>query len=93
MTQYSLPIKPIHTVCASLTLLALLLSVQATQAERYEKAISFSGAAAPSENLSGFTGTSFVVGVPDSSGDDDYAVYGLSSEEQRDHPCYVTVRT
>ena len=42
--------------------------------------------------ISGFAGSVFTVGVPDSEADE-YALYGLTSEERRDHPCYVTIRT
>ncbi len=72
-----------------LTLLTLATGVTVAHAERYSKDIRFSGSVATSEHISGFPGTSFVVGVPDASGNDDYALFGLASEEQRDHPCYV----
>ena len=57
------------------------------------KDVMFSGAAVSSEHISGFKGADFEVGVPDTSTNEDYAVFGLTSEERRDHPCYVTVRT
>ncbi|MDH5738853.1 MAG: hypothetical protein OEY77_00845 [Nitrospira sp.] len=78
-------------VCSVMT--AFFMTGESTQAERYLKDVMLKGAPVPSEHISGFQGSAFEVGVPDSSSNDDYAVYGLSSEEQRDHPCYVTIRT
>ncbi|MBX3335942.1 MAG: hypothetical protein KF876_17555, partial [Nitrospira sp.] len=64
-----------------------------TQAERYPKDVMLNGAAVPSEHISGFKGADFEVGMPDTSTNEDYAIYGLTSEERRDHPCYITVQT
>jgi len=93
MTRYPTSITQLTLVSVSFASALLLLSAASTQAERYPKDVMLNGAAMTSEHISGFQGTDFVVGVPDSSTNDDYAVFGLSSEEQRDHPCYVTVRT
>ncbi len=74
-----------------LTLLMLAAGATVAHAERYAKDLRFVGSVEDSEHVSGFPGASFIVGVPDASGNDDYAVFGLASEEQRDHPCYVKV--
>ncbi|MGE0644079.1 MAG: hypothetical protein AB7P24_10430 [Nitrospira sp.] len=66
---------------------------EVANAERYSRDIHFTGELVSSDSISGFQGSSFVVGVPDAQGDDDYAVYGIASEEQRDQPCYVKVRS
>lgn len=72
---------------------AFFLTGEPTHAERYPKDVMLNGAAVPSEHISGFKGADFDVGMPDSPTNDDYAIFGLTSEERRDHPCYVTVRT
>ena len=66
---------------------------QVAMADRYYRDIHFTGKTVPSNGISGFQGTPFVVGVPDAQGDDDYALYGIASEEQRDQPCHVKVRS
>lgn len=60
-------------------------------AERYGQELRLTGSAETTK-ISGFAGSKSRVGVPDSQADD-YAVFGMSSEERRDHPCYVTIRT
>lgn len=70
-----------------------LLNGQVGMADRYFRNIHFTGEPVPSNGISGFQGTPFVLGVPDTQGDDDYAIYGIASEEQRDQPCYVKVRS
>jgi hypothetical protein len=69
------------------------LTAATAYSERYTQDVMLNGVVVPSEQVSGFRGTAFVIGVPDSGTNDDHAVFGLSSEEKRDHPCYVTVRT
>jgi hypothetical protein len=78
----------------SLVILGIIAGLTATlvHAARYAKDVKLNGAAVATPNISGFQGAVFVVGVPDST-NDDYVVFGLSSEEKRDNPCYVTVRT
>jgi len=93
MTRYPTSNTRLTPVPLIFGALLLLLGAASTQAERYPKDAMLNGAPVDSEHISGFQGTDFVVGVPDSSTNDDFAVFGLSSEEQRDHPCYVTVRT
>lgn len=83
--------RPIYSTLGMLTAALIVFGVGTAQAGRYDRDVAFSDAAVSSDNLSGFKGTAFVVGVPDADGNDDYAVFGLASEEQRDHPCYVTV--
>lgn len=70
---------------------ALIPTTPLAFAERLTMDVRFTGAAVSSETLSGFQGAAFVVGVPDASGNDDYAVFGITSEEQRDRPCFVKV--
>jgi len=60
-------------------------------AERYSQAVTLVGPAEPT-GISGFSGSTFAVGVPDSRADE-YALFGISSEERRDNPCYVTIKT
>lgn len=60
-------------------------------AERYGQELRLT-VLAETTNISGFAGTKYRVGVPDSEGDE-YALYGITSEERRDHPCYVTIKT
>lgn len=59
---------------------------------RYDQAVVLQGPVKKTANLSGFAGEKFVVGVPNSQ-KDDYAIYGFTSEERRDNPCYVTILT
>jgi len=42
-------------------------------------------------SISGSQGTSFVVEASDAQRDNDYAVYGIASDEQIDQLCYVKV--
>ncbi len=59
---------------------------------RYDQSVVLQGPVKKTANLSGFAGEKFVVGVPNSQ-KDDYAIYGFTSEERRDNPCYVTILT
>src|SRR5680860_212483 len=93
MTRFPTSLTQLTLISVSFASAYLLLGAASTQAERYAKDVMLNGARVDSEHISGFQGADFVVGVPDSSTNDDYALFGLSSEEQRDHPCYVTVRT
>ena len=70
---------------------ACCLTTTGAFAERYGQELRLTGSAETTK-ISGFAGSKSRVGVPDSQADD-YAVFGLSSEERRDHPCYVTIRT
>ncbi len=93
MTQQHLVGRPACGIANSLTLLLLLLGVSTAQAERYFKDVNLTGSPVPSEHISGFRGTAYELGVPMSEGTDQHAVYGLTSEERRDHPCYVSLKT
>ncbi len=68
------------------------LLVTPANSARYDQSVVLQGLAKKTEAISGFAGEKFVVGVPDSK-KDDYAIYGFTSEERRDNPCYVTVLT
>ncbi len=71
---------------------AIVVNAVPAFSERYSRDVILEGMAQPSEKTSGFKGAPFTIGVPDSEGDD-YALYGLTSEEKRDNPCYVTIQT
>ncbi len=73
-------------------LLILCLLVTSAQAERYGQSVVLQGPVKKTAFLSGFAGETFTVGVPDGQ-KDDYAIYGFTSEERRDNPCYVTILT
>ncbi|MBK9305938.1 MAG: hypothetical protein IPM58_02350 [Nitrospira sp.] len=81
-----------HPIWSGLVIMSVwcMVSIGAL-AERYEQELSLVGVLEPTK-ISGFSGTKYRVGVPDSQGDE-YALYGITSEERRDNPCYVTVRT
>lgn len=89
--------RPIHKspalTCLSLVFLTLTLVTTVAQADRYGTDVRLTGTPVPSEEISGFRGTSFELGIPDSESVDEYAVVGLTSEERKDHPCYVSVKT
>ena len=91
MGRHSTTLLPNCTRCCGLVVLALILTTTLAFAERFTKNARFTGAAVSFEHVSGFQGTAFEVGVPDASGNNDYAVFGIASEEQRDHPCFVKV--
>ena len=91
MGRHSTTLLPNCTRCCGLVVLALILTTTLAFAERFNKDVRFIGAAVSFEHVSGFQGTAFEVGVPDASGNNDYAVFGIASEEQRDHPCFVKV--
>ncbi|GKS65815.1 hypothetical protein YTPLAS72_31190 [Nitrospira sp.] len=93
MSSSTTKMKQVKRLAIFLAVAASLITAEPTRADRYAKDVMLNGAPVPSEHISGFQGSAFEVGVPDSSSNDDYAVYGLTSEEQRDQPCYVTVRT
>lgn len=59
--------------------------------ERYSQEVTLRGTAETTK-ISGFAGETSLLGVPNSQ-QDDYAIYGFSSEEKGDNPCYVTVRS
>lgn len=82
-----------HAAYAGLALLMLVLGVPSSHAERYANDLILTGTAFPSEHISGFKGTAFELGIPDSESTDEYAIFGISSEERQDHPCYVSVKT
>ncbi len=82
-----------HAVFGSLAFLMLVLGVPSSHAERYANDVRLIGTAVPSEHMSGFKGTAFELGIPDSESQDEYAIFGIASEERKDHPCYVSVKT
>lgn len=82
-----------HAAYGSLALLILVLGVPPSQAERYANDLILTGTVFPSEHISGFRGTAFELGIPDSESQDEYAIFGITSEERKDHPCYVSVKT
>ncbi|WP_342347533.1 hypothetical protein [uncultured Nitrospira sp.] len=71
MTRYSTSSTPLILVSVSIASALLLLVVTSTQAGRYPKGAMLNGAPVDSEHISGFQGTDFVVGIPDSSTNDD----------------------
>lgn len=93
MTYAALSHKQSVLVCQSLVLLTLTLVTTVSQAERYTTDVTLTGTPVPSDDISGFKGTPFELGIPDSESVDEYAVVGLTSEERKDHPCYVSVKT
>ncbi|OQW36071.1 MAG: hypothetical protein A4E19_15440 [Nitrospira sp. SG-bin1] len=86
-------LNPHHAVYGSLAFLMLVLGAPQSHAERYVNDVRLTGTAVPSEHMSGFKGTAFELGIPDSAAPDEYAIFGIASEERKDHPCYVTVKT
>lgn len=80
-------------VLQNLVLLILIFLTTVSHAERYGTDIRLTGTPFSSEDISGFRGTSFELGIPDSESVDEYALVGLTSEERKDHPCYVSVKT
>lgn len=91
MRRHLTTLVPNGTRYCGLVVVALILTTTLAFGERFTKDVRFTGTAVSSEHVSGFQGTAFVVGVPDANGNDDYAVFGITSEEQRDHPCFVKV--
>ena len=82
-----------NAITVSFSLLIILgVMIGPANAERYDQLVVLQGPAKKTETISGFAGEKFVVGVPNSK-KDDYAIYGFTSEERRDHPCYVTILT
>ncbi|WP_447969058.1 hypothetical protein [Nitrospira sp. M1] len=78
---------------SGLSLLSILgMLVLPANSARYEQSVSLQGSTKKTDNISGFAGEKFVVGVPNSQ-KDDFAIYGITSEERRDNPCYVTILT
>lgn len=80
-------------LCKSVTLLTLILGTTVSHAERHGTDITLTGSPVPSDGISGFAGSTFELGIPDSESVDEYALVGLTSEERKDHPCYVSVKT
>jgi len=81
------------TIYTGVSLLIIFgLYVTPAHSDRYDQSVILQGPAKKTETISGFAGEKHVVGVPDSK-KDDFAIYGFTSEERRDNPCYVTVLT
>lgn len=85
--------KSSRLVVQNVVPLLLILLTTVSHAERYGTDIRLTGAPISSEDISGFRGTPFELGIPDSESVDEYALVGLTSEERKDHPCYVSVKT
>lgn len=93
MTHATPTHRPSVFMCRSFVLLALTLVTTVSQAERYTTDVRLAGTPISSDNISGFKGTTFELGIPDSESVDEYAIVGLTSEERKDHPCFVSVKT
>lgn len=84
--------NPKFTILIGIIGTILVLSATPALSERYSRDVILEGTAQPTEKVSGFKGADFTIGVPDSEGDE-YALYGITSEEKKDNPCYVTIKT
>ena len=76
---------------ASEIFLTSCLMVTQVQAERYDQSVGFEGPVKKRGSF-WFCRSEVTVGVPDGQ-QDDYAIYGFTSEERRDDPCYVNILT